>query len=183
MNYLNYNLALKEIETKSFTKFYSYVLTEERIGFEVGKTKYASGSEIKREIIFPLKNSKHKKIMCYKIVRFYECINGFNVEQSHKTIRKIVPLNKKENEIVEISFPRTEKDYKKREKLKRNFQTFNFYQSFKIKDLEILPIPVDHSILGATMYLIKGSKNVLYSGDFRLSELSEKEKERIFEIL
>jgi len=102
MNYLNYNLALKEIETKSFTKFYSYVLTEERIGFEVGKTKYASGSEIKREIIFPLKNSKHKKIMCYKIVRFYECINGFNVEQSHKTIRKIVPLNKKENEIVEI---------------------------------------------------------------------------------
>ena len=98
-------------------------------------------------------------------------------------VLQIIKPSNLENEIVEISFPRTEKDYKKREKLKRNFQTFNFYQPFKIKDLEILPIPVDHSILGATMFLIKGSKNVLYSGDFRLSELSEKEKERIFEIL
>ena len=98
-------------------------------------------------------------------------------------VLQIIKPSNLENEIVEISFPRTERDYKKREKLKRNFQTFNFYQPFKIKDLEILPIPVDHSILGATMFLIKGSKNVLYSGDFRLSELSEKEKERIFEIL
>ena len=98
-------------------------------------------------------------------------------------VLQIIKPSNLENEIVEISFPRIEKDYKKREKLKRNFQTFNFYQPFKIKDLEILPIPVDHSILGATMYLIKGSKNVLYSGDFRLSELPEKEKERIFEIL
>ncbi len=98
-------------------------------------------------------------------------------------VLEIIKTSNLENEIVEISFPRTQKDSKKRKKLKRNFQTFNFYQPFKIKNLEVLPIPVDHSILGATMYLIKGSKNVLYSGDFRLSELSEKEKERIFEIL
>ncbi len=95
----------------------------------------------------------------------------------------IIGASKLENEIFEISFPRTEKNHKKREKIKRNFQTFNFYEPFKIKNLEILPLPIDHSILGATMYLIKGSKNVLYSGDFRLSELSKKEKEKIFEIL
>lgn len=41
--------------------------------------------------------------------------------------------------------------------------------SFKIKDLEITPYAVDHSVPGAMMFLIKTSSgNLLYSGDFRL---------------
>lgn len=48
-------------------------------------------------------------------------------------------------------------------------------QSFKIKNLEITPYAMDHSVPGAMMFLIKTSAgNLLYSGDFRL--YGEKEK-------
>ncbi|HPS28581.1 MAG TPA: MBL fold metallo-hydrolase, partial [Candidatus Paceibacterota bacterium] len=48
-------------------------------------------------------------------------------------------------------------------------------QTFKVKNLEITPYAMDHSVPGAMMFLIKTSAgNLLYSGDFRL--YGDKEK-------
>ncbi|HPR91124.1 MAG TPA: MBL fold metallo-hydrolase [Candidatus Paceibacterota bacterium] len=48
-------------------------------------------------------------------------------------------------------------------------------QTFKIKNLEITPYAMDHSVPGAMMFLIRTSAgNLLYSGDFRL--YGEREK-------
>jgi len=87
-----------------------------------------------------------------------------------------------ENEIVEISSPH-ELPPQKRKKIKRQFKVLEKQQPFQIKNLEIFPLFVDHSIPGALMYFIKGTKNVLYSGDFRLSEISEKQLKAIYEFL
>jgi len=87
-----------------------------------------------------------------------------------------------ENEIVEISSPH-ELPPQKRKKIKRQFKVLEKQQPFQIKNLEIFPLFVDHSIPGALMYFIKGAKNVLYSGDFRLSEISEKQLKAIYEFL
>ena len=87
-----------------------------------------------------------------------------------------------ENEIVNISFPHFLPPLK-RKKRERNLKTVKNFEKFHLKDLEIIPIFVDHSIPGATMYLIKGSKNVLYSGDFRLSEIPEKVLNKIYQFL
>ena len=52
--------------------------------------------------------------------------------------------------------------------------------SFFIKNLEIVPLAIDHSLPGANMFLIKTSiGNILYSGDFRLSELKPKERKEL----
>ena len=87
-----------------------------------------------------------------------------------------------ENEIVEISSPH-ELPPQRRKKIKRQFKVLEKQQPFQIKNLEIFPLFVDHSIPGALMYFIKGTKNVLYSGDFRLSEISEKQLKTIYEFL
>jgi len=50
----------------------------------------------------------------------------------------------------------------------RNVKTFEFEKPFKIKHLEITPFRVDHSLPGATGFIIKTSKgNIVYTGDLR----------------
>ncbi|NMB92258.1 MAG: MBL fold metallo-hydrolase [Parcubacteria group bacterium] len=75
-----------------------------------------------------------------------------------------------ENEILYINFPHS-LPAPQRKKKKRNFHLIKNFKPFTMKNLTITPIFIDHSIPGATMYLIQGSKNYLYSGDFRLSEI------------
>lgn len=87
-----------------------------------------------------------------------------------------------ESEIINISTPH-ELSPQQRKKKKRNILNFKQAKTFQVKDLEITPIFVDHSIPGAVMYLIKGSKTVLYSGDFRLSEIPEKQLQFIYDFL
>jgi len=87
-----------------------------------------------------------------------------------------------ENEIAKISLPRN-RPPKDREKKPRNFKIVKLYEPFFIKNLEILALPIDHSVLGAVMYLIKGTKTILYSGDFRLSEIPKSELEQLYNFL
>ena len=88
-----------------------------------------------------------------------------------------------ENEILEISL-RDVEDPKKRKRRRRKFKIVNNMKPFFIKDLKIVPISIDHSLPGAYMFLIKTSKgNILYSGDFRLSELTEIRKQKIYSFL
>ena len=87
-----------------------------------------------------------------------------------------------ENEIVEVSIPHKLLPSQRKKKT-RKFKVLSKPQPFSVKNLEITPLFVDHSIPGALMYFIKGSKNVLYSGDFRLSELSLKQLSRIYDFL
>ena len=87
-----------------------------------------------------------------------------------------------ENEIVEISIPH-ELPPQQRKKRRRKFEILTKQKSFQVKNLEITPLFVDHSIPGALMYFIHGSKNVLYSGDFRLSEIQEKQLKAIYAFL
>ena len=88
-----------------------------------------------------------------------------------------------ENEILELSL-RDVEDPKKRKKRKRKFRIINNQKPFYIKDLEIVPLEIDHSVPGACMFLIETSKgNILYSGDFRLSEIQESEKKKIYAFL
>jgi len=95
---------------------------------------------------------------------------------------KIIKPSVLENEILEIGVPH-EFPAQRRKKIKRQFKVLEKQQPFQIKNLEILPLFVDHSIPGALMYFIHGSKNVLYSGDFRLSEIPEKQLKAIYEFL
>ena len=87
-----------------------------------------------------------------------------------------------ENEIVEIVFPRN-KPQKERKRKPRNFKIIAPFKTFQIKDLQITAIPADHSVLGAVMFLIKGTKTILYSGDFRLSEISQNQLKEIYDFL
>jgi ribonuclease J len=88
-----------------------------------------------------------------------------------------------ENEILELSL-RDVEDPRKRKKRRRKFKIINNQKPFYIKDLEIIPIEIDHSVPGACMFLIKTSKgNILYSGDFRLSEITQSEKKKIYSFL
>ncbi len=88
-----------------------------------------------------------------------------------------------ENEILELSL-RDVEDPRQRKRRKRKFKVINNMRSFSIKDLEIIPISIDHSLPGAYMFLIKTSKgNILYSGDFRLSELKKSKKQKIYSLL
>ncbi|MFA5392136.1 MAG: MBL fold metallo-hydrolase [Candidatus Paceibacterota bacterium] len=83
---------------------------------------------------------------------------------------KIIKPPSLENEIVEVSIPH-ELPSQQRKKKRRKFEILTKQKPFQINNLEITPLFVDHSIPGALMYFIHGSKNVLYSGDFRLSEI------------
>lgn len=88
-----------------------------------------------------------------------------------------------ENEILELSL-RDIEDPRKRKRRKRSFKIVSSQKSFFIKNLEIIPIEADHSVPGACMFLIKTSKgNVLYSGDFRLSEISDYKKRQLYSFL
>jgi len=88
-----------------------------------------------------------------------------------------------ENEILELSL-RDIEDPRKRKKRRRKFKIINSQEAFSIKNLEIIPIEIDHSVPGACMFLIKTSKgNILYSGDFRLSEIKQSEKKKIYSFL
>ena len=61
-------------------------------------------------------------------------------------------------------------------KVERNYQPFEFGKSFKIKHLTIEPFRVDHSLSGATGYVIHTSSGtVVYTGDFRFHGRREKE--------
>jgi len=65
----------------------------------------------------------------------------------------------------------------------KNVSGFDFPKPFHIKNLKITPLFVDHSLPGALMYFIEGSKNVLYSGDFRLSEIPQEQLTQIYDFL
>ena len=95
---------------------------------------------------------------------------------------KIIKPPSLENEIIEISVPH-ELLPRQRKKRRRKFEILTKQKPFQINNLEITPLFVDHSIPGALMYFIHGSKNVLYSGDFRLSEIPEKQLKTIYDFL
>ena len=60
--------------------------------------------------------------------------------------------------------------------VERNFEIFEFGEPFKIKHLTIVPFKVDHSLSGATGYIIHTSSGtVVYTGDFRFHGRREKE--------
>ena len=60
--------------------------------------------------------------------------------------------------------------------VQRDFSIFKFEQKFKIDDLEIEPYRVDHSLSGATGYIIHTtSGTIVYTGDFRFHGRREKE--------
>jgi len=91
--------------------------------------------------------------------------------------------NNLENEIIDISL-RDEENIRWRKREKRKFQIIQNQKPFFIKKLKITPILVDHSVPGAMMFLIHTSKgNLLYSGDFRLSEISERRQKEIISFL
>lgn len=87
-----------------------------------------------------------------------------------------------ETEIVELRDRSNPK--KLGRKIKRQFKIIKDRQNFKIKNLEITPFFVDHSIAGASMFLIKTkNQRILYTGDFRLSEMEPKTKDEFLKSL
>lgn len=95
----------------------------------------------------------------------------------------IIKQTSLENEIYEISFPHY-LDPKKRKKIKRNFKIISDLETFSLRNLKITPIIVDHSAPGAAMFLIESEKTkILYSGDFRLSEIKKEKLEKIINYL
>jgi ribonuclease J len=61
-------------------------------------------------------------------------------------------------------------------KLDRKYQPFKFNQKFHIDDIEVEPYRVDHSLSGATGYIIHTSSGtIVYTGDFRFHGRREKE--------
>lgn len=61
-------------------------------------------------------------------------------------------------------------------RVERNYQKFEFGKPFKIKHLTIEPYRVDHSLSGATGYIIHTSSGtIVYTGDFRFHGRREKE--------
>lgn len=60
--------------------------------------------------------------------------------------------------------------------VERNYQPFEFNKPFKIKHLTIEPFRVDHSLTGATGYIIyTSSGTIVYTGDFRFHGRRAKE--------
>src|SRR5271157_708828 len=60
--------------------------------------------------------------------------------------------------------------------MQRNFKTFDFKRKIKIDGIEIEPYRVDHSLSGATGYIIHTSSGtIVYTGDFRFHGRREKE--------
>jgi ribonuclease J len=70
-----------------------------------------------------------------------------------------------ENEVIDFK----KRPIKGRDVIERKFHTFRTGQKFKIGNLEIEPIHVDHSVPGAYGYIIWTSNGpVVYTGDMRL---------------
>ncbi|MCW3983204.1 MAG: MBL fold metallo-hydrolase [Candidatus Bathyarchaeota archaeon] len=66
--------------------------------------------------------------------------------------------------------------------IERDFRTFKFGESFKIKHLTIEPYQVDHSLPGATGYIIHTSSGtVVYTGDFRFHGRREKKTQEFMD--
>lgn len=64
----------------------------------------------------------------------------------------------------------------------RNFELLKFGQPFRIDNLEITPFEVDHSLSGATGYIIQTSSGtVVYSGDYRFHGRREDETEEFMQ--
>ncbi len=60
--------------------------------------------------------------------------------------------------------------------MNREFNKFDFGKKFKIDDIEIIPFNVDHSLPGATGFIIHTSSGtIVYTGDFRFHGRREKE--------
>jgi ribonuclease J len=60
--------------------------------------------------------------------------------------------------------------------VQRNFNTFKFKRKITIDDIEIEPYRVDHSLAGATGFIIHASSGtIVYTGDFRFHGRREKE--------
>ncbi len=66
--------------------------------------------------------------------------------------------------------------------VERNFQQFESGKPFKIKHLVVEPYQVDHSLSGATGYIIHTSSGtIVYTGDFRFHGRREKETTQFME--
>jgi len=66
--------------------------------------------------------------------------------------------------------------------VERKYCPFKFKAKFKIKDVEIEPYRVDHSLSGATGYIIyTSSGTIVYTGDFRFHGRREKETAEFME--
>jgi ribonuclease J len=64
----------------------------------------------------------------------------------------------------------------KGDKLDRKYKPFKFNEKFRIDDIEVEPYRVDHSLSGATGYIIHTSSGtIVYTGDFRFHGRREKE--------
>ncbi|MGC8880941.1 MAG: MBL fold metallo-hydrolase [Minisyncoccia bacterium] len=95
----------------------------------------------------------------------------------------IIKQTNLENEIFEIGYPHFF-EATKRKKIRRNFKIVYDFKPFNLENFKITPILVDHSAPGATMFLIKsGNKKILYSGDFRLSEIKKEALNKIIDYL
>ncbi len=122
---------------------------------------------------------------CAYISFLDEKIPVFTSETTAKVLRSLTKIRPKvlENEILEVSVPHS-KQATRRKRRKRVINTISNSQPFTIKNLTITPLFIDHSIPGAVMYFIKGKKiNLLYSGDFRLSEIPPERLQRLYQFL
>ena len=67
-------------------------------------------------------------------------------------------------------------------KIPRRIEVFSSEKRFSVGPIEIVPFEVDHSLPGATAYLIHTSEgNVLYTGDFRFHGYRRERTERMVE--
>jgi ribonuclease J len=67
-------------------------------------------------------------------------------------------------------------------KLDRKYQPFKFNEKFHIDGIEVEPYRVDHSLSGATGYIIHTSSGtIVYTGDFRFHGRREKESAAFME--
>lgn len=64
----------------------------------------------------------------------------------------------------------------------RNFKVFDYFDEIDIGSIKVKPYPVNHSIPGATSYMVKTSdKSIYYTGDLRLGNRTNKSLEKIKE--
>ncbi len=69
-------------------------------------------------------------------------------------------------------------------KVQKDIRTFNDFEPFFIKGMEVIPIPIDHSLPGSYGFIMKTSAgNIGFSGDFRSRGLHHEKTERFLEEL
>jgi len=99
-------------------------------------------------------------------------IKAFQTIRPHNLESEILFVNKR----IKNTSKKNISSHQSAGRVNRNFQTVNDLIPFKIKNIEITPIPTSHSIPGALMYFIKTRKhNILYTGDFRIDKSSKKD--------